>query len=199
MTITDGRRARGAVSRSSVMRLAVNRASIDGLAGLTIGSLALGVGHSKSGVSGLFGTKEQLQLATVEAAREIFVEEVIAPALVLAGGRERLDGLLENWIHYSESRVFAGGCFFAAAAAELGSRPGPVRDAVAQASLDWDATLARVIQRAVERGELSPIDDMAQTVFETRAILDTANSNSLLFGSSAPYDRARTALKKLFR
>ena len=199
MTITDGRRARGALSRSSVMRLAVNRASVGGLDGLTIGSLAIGSGHSKSGVAGLFGTKEQLQLATVEAAREIFVEEVIAPALALHGGRERLDGLFESWIHYSESRVFAGGCFFAAAAAELGSRPGPVRDAVARASLDWDATLARIIGRAVERGELAPIDDMDQIVFEVRAILDTANNNSLLFASSAPYDRARTALRKLFR
>jgi AcrR family transcriptional regulator len=199
VTTIDGRRARGAVSRSSVTRLAVDRASVDGLAGLTIGSLASGVGYSKSGVASLFGNKEQLQLATIDAARDIFVEEVIAPALSLPGGRERLIGLLENWIRYSESRVFAGGCFFAAAAAEIGSRPGAVRDAIAQASLDWDASLARVVSRAVALGELSPIEDMEQIVFEVRAILDTANSNSLLFGSSAPYDRARTALTKMFR
>jgi len=117
MTIVDGRRARGDLSREIVMRLAVDIASVDGLEGLSIGTLAMGANLSKSGVVALFGNKEKLQLAAIEAAREIFIAVVIAPALKLQGGRERLEGLLENWIRYSEGRIFAGGCFFAAATA----------------------------------------------------------------------------------
>jgi AcrR family transcriptional regulator len=180
------------------MRLAVDIASVDGLEGLSLGTLATGAKLSKSGVVALFGTKEQLQLAAIEAAREIFVDAVIAPALAVAGGRARLDALLEGWIQYSETRVFAGGCFFAAAMAEVGSRPGPLRDAVATHMEAWADTLRRVINRAVDRGELTPRADTDQLVFEIRALLDGANTDSLLLGSSEPYARVRAALKRLW-
>ena len=197
MTTTDGRKARGAISRSTVMRLAVDIASVEGLEGLSIGTLATGAKLSKSGVVALFGTKEQLQLAAIEAAREIFISAVIAPALAVKGGRARLDALLEGWIRYSENRIFAGGCFFAAAMAEVGSRPGLLRDAVADHMEAWADTLHRVITRAVEHGELTPVAEVDQLVFEIRALLDGANTDSLLTGSSEPYARVRIALKRL--
>lgn len=197
MTTTDGRRARGEISRSAVMRLAVDIASVEGLEGLSIGTLATGAKLSKSGVVALFGSKEQLQLAAIEAAREIFIKAIIAPALAVKGGRARLDALLEGWIQYSENRIFAGGCFFAAAMAEVGSRPGVLRDAVADHMEAWADTLHRVITRAVDHGELEPVAEIDQLVFEIRALLDGANTDSLLTGSSEPYARVRVALKRL--
>ena len=197
MTTTDGRRARGAISRETVMRLAVDIASVDGLEGLSIGTLATGANLSKSGVVALFGSKEKLQLAAIDAASEIFIASVISPALKLQGGRERLEGLLENWIHYSENRVFAGGCFFAAATAEVAAKQGAVRDAIALHLERWNDTISRVISRAVERGELAKPADVGQLAFEIRAVLDGANTDSLIFGSAAPYERARIALRRL--
>jgi AcrR family transcriptional regulator len=197
MTTTDGRRARGDLSRETVMRLAVDIASVDGLEGLSIGTLAMGANLSKSGVVALFGSKEKLQLAAIQAAREIFIAFVISPALALQGGRERLDGMLDNWIRYSETRIFAGGCFFAAATAEVASKQGPVHDAVADQVRGWDDTLSRVIIRAVDKGELDPPEDVAQLAFEIRAVLDAANTDSLIFGSAEPYARARVALQRL--
>ena len=179
------------------MRLAVDIASVDGLEGLSIGTLATGANLSKSGVVALFGNKEKLQLAAIDAAREIFIAVVIAPALKLQGGRERLDALLDNWIRYSEGRIFAGGCFFAAATAEVASKQGAVHDAVADQLRAWDHTISRVIVRAVEKGELDRPDDVGQLAFEIRSVLDGANTDSLIFGSPAPYDRARAALRRL--
>ena len=196
-TIADGRRARGDESRRRVMERAVDLASLGGLDGLSIGALAADTDRSKGGVVALFGTKEQLQLATVEAAREIFIERVIAPALQVAGGRDRLDALLNGWLDYSETRVFAGGCFFAAAAMELGPRPGPVRDAVALTMAEWHDTVRRVIQRAMDAGELATSTQAEQLAFEVTAILDGANSASRLTDSAAPYARARVALQRL--
>jgi AcrR family transcriptional regulator len=193
----DGRRARGDTSRRAVMRVAVDLASVDGLEGLTIGSLATEASMSKGGVVALFGSKEKLQLATIAAAAEIFRETVVVPALEVPGGRERLTVLLERWLGYSETRVFAGGCFFAAAMAEFGSRPGPVRDAVADSMRQWHEFLRRTIARAVERGELPADTDAVQLTFELTSILDGANSLSLLFDSAEPYDRARASLAKL--
>ena len=199
MTTIDGRKARGARSRGAIMRRAVDLASVGGLDGLTIGSLAAEADVSKSGVVALFGSKEQLQLATIEAAREIFVGAVITPALEVHGRLDRLNALLENWLRYSESRVFSGGCFFAAATAEFGARPGPVRDAIAAMMQEWHAFVERAIVRAVQIGELPASTDAAQLTFELTSILDGANSLSLLLDSDAPYARARTAVAMLLR
>jgi len=198
MTQIDGRRARGATSRRTVMTLAVDLASVDGLEGLSLGTLAAKADMSKGGVVALFGSKEQLQLATVAAAKEIFVANVVTPALEEKGGLARLLVLLDAWLRYSESRVFAGGCFFAAATSELGSRRGPVRDAVVGAMVEWQQFVRRTIAGAIEREELDAATDAAQLTFEITSLLDGANDMSLLLDSNEPYERARTALAKLF-
>jgi AcrR family transcriptional regulator len=193
----DGRRARGDSSRRAVMAIAVDLASVDGLEGLSIGALAARSGMSKGGVVALFGSKEKLQLATIDAAIEIFREHVIVPALAESGGLARLHMLTDAWLRYSQSRVFAGGCFFAAASAELGSRPGTARDAIAQAMGDWQAFVRRTVDRALDRGELPAGTDAGQLAFEITSLLDGANDLSILFGSDEPYVRARTAIDRL--
>jgi AcrR family transcriptional regulator len=197
MTQVDGRRTRGETSRRAIMALAVDLASVEGLEGLSIGTLAARADMSKGGVVALFGSKQDLQLSTVAAAREIFISKVITPALEEKGGLARLLVLLDGWLRYSESRVFAGGCFFAAAASEFGSQHGPVRDAVATAMIDWHGFLKRTIQRAIDRDELDAATDPAQLTFEITSLLDGANDLSLLLDSNEPYERARVGLGRL--
>src|SRR3954468_38886 len=196
---SDGRRLRGDSSRRAIMAVAVDLASVDGLDGLSIGALASRSGMSKGGVVALFGSKEQLQLATVDAAIEVFHEHVLAPALAEKGGLARLRVLTDSWLRYSQSRVFSGGCFFAAASAELGSPPGVVRDAIAKAMTDWQAFVRRTVERALDRGELAADTDAGQLSFEITSLLDGANDLSLLFGSDEPYARARTAIHRLLK
>ncbi|MET4097019.1 TetR/AcrR family transcriptional regulator [Arthrobacter sp. UYCu712] len=193
----DGRTARGLKSRKTVLEQAVNMASIEGLEGLSIGGLAARAALSKSGVAVLFGSKEQLQLATVEAAREVFMAAVVAPALKTAPGLARLRVLLDDWLAYSRDRVFSGGCFFTAASTELDSKSGPVREAVAKAVLEWHSLLASEIQTAADAGELSGAD-VNQLVFETTAFLEAANAHSLLTGSAEPYTAAKRALARIY-
>ncbi|HOY82654.1 MAG TPA: TetR family transcriptional regulator C-terminal domain-containing protein [Rhodoglobus sp.] len=196
-TLEDGRRVRGDVSRRAVMERAVNLASVEGLDGLSIGALAAESAMSKGGIVALFGTKEQLQLATVEAARQLFTETVITPALAAPAGLTRLRTLVEAWLDYSERRVFQGGCFFAAATAEMGTKPGPVRDAVAAAMDDWRDFVAGAVQRAIDAGDLSATVDPDQLAFEIIALLDGANAASVLRDTVEPYSRARSAISRL--
>jgi AcrR family transcriptional regulator len=179
------------------MRAAVDVASVGGLDGLSIGGLASAVSMSKSGIAGLFGSKEDLQLAAIAAAAEIFQERVIAPALKAPAGLERLRTLVDAWIDYSEGRVFSGGCFFAAAAAEYRARPGVVRDAIAAQMLRWHEFIAGAVTRAMATGELPADTEPPQLAFEISALLDAANDASLLHDTAAPYVRARTAIDAL--
>ena len=192
----DGRRLRGDESRRVILAHAIDTASVDGLEGLTIGRLADAVGHSKSGVATLFGSKEQLQLATVAAAREVFIDRVVVPARASSErGLARVCALITSWLAYSDDRVFRGGCFFAATSVEYDAKPGPGRDAVVAASSEWEDYLALSIERAMDAGELPGLDDPRQLTFEAVSFLEAANTRSLLHASAEPYDRAATALR----
>lgn len=192
----DGRRLRGDESRRTIIGHAIDSATVEGLDGLTIGRLAAASGHSKSGVATLFGSKEQLQLATIAAARAVFVEHVVAPARAESErGLARLCALVSHWIAYSEDRVFRGGCFFAATSVELDARPGTLRDAVVAASVEWEDYLSLTVSRAMAAGELPLLDDARQLTFEIVSFLEAANTRSLLHESTEPYRRAATAVR----
>lgn len=190
---------RGDESRRTILAHAVDTASVDGLGGLTIGRLADAAGHSKSGVATLFGSKEQLQLAVVAAARDVFIERVVAPARAQTPrGLARVCALLSNWIAYSRDRVFRGGCFFAATSVEFDAKPGPVRDAIVAAETEWEDYVTVSIEYAMSAGELPGLDDARQLTFEIVSLLEAANKRSLLHASAEPYARATTALHSRF-
>src|SRR5215471_12370135 len=119
---------KGERTRESILRAAVDLASVEGLEGLTIGRLADELKMSKSGLFAHFGSKEDLQLATVQMARQIFVEQITRPALSAPKGMPRLWSIIDRWLAYIERGIFKGGCFFTAASFEFDSREGPVRD-----------------------------------------------------------------------
>src|SRR3954467_13870149 len=99
-------RSDGEQSRATILDEAARLATVEGIDGLSIARLADSVGMSKSGLFAHFGSKEDLQLATIDAANLVFREIVIDPALAEATGLERLRGLLENFLHHVEARVY---------------------------------------------------------------------------------------------
>lgn len=192
--VTDRRRLRGDASRRSVLASATDLASVDGLDGLTIGRLADASGHSKSSIATLFGSKEGLQLATVLAAREIFTAQIVEPARSQPRGARRLAALLRGALRYSRDRVFSGGCFFAATAADVDSKPGPVSDAVRAALVDWYAYVGIQVAHAVDAGELRA-EDPEVLAFELIALNEQANARSLLLRDDRPYELAAAAMR----
>ncbi|GGL94474.1 TetR family transcriptional regulator [Streptomyces fumigatiscleroticus] len=172
---SDRRLLRGARSRQTVLRHAVDLASLDGLAGLSLGRLAGDLGISKSGVQTLFGSKENLQTAAVACAREVFDDEVVRPARSAPRGAARLRALTESWIEYARAPLFPGGCFWAANLADFDSRPGPVRDALFRCQRDWRALLAAELRHASDSGEIAELDPDL-TAFQLDAVLIAANT-----------------------
>jgi AcrR family transcriptional regulator len=189
----DGRIARGDATRRLVLRRAVAVASVDGLAGLSLGRLATELELSKSGVFALFGSKEELQLATIDAALEIFCSHVVTPASAVSPGLPRLLAACEKWLDYSEKRVFPGGCFFFNVGAEFDARPGRVHDAVAAASGSFAAFLRETAREAVALGHVDA--DPEVLAFELHALGRAANADAVLNGGTRAYELARRAIR----
>lgn len=191
--MADGRVERGNQTRRTVLDRTMSIASVDGLEGLSLGKIATDLGLSKSGVFALFGSKEDLQLATVRAAAEVFVEQVVQPVRKDPAGIAKVWRLCEHWLGYSGRRTFPGGCFFYAVSAEFDARPGPVRDEVARMGSDWTRYVERVVDEARLAGGFRDgfgAEDVSQLAFEIIALMELANSRSLLHEDAVAYERA---------
>jgi AcrR family transcriptional regulator len=180
-------------SRTAVLDRSVQVASRYGLEGLTIGGLATDLGVHKSNVFALFGSKEELQLATLAAARGILIEQVIAPASSFTEGLPRLTAIGEAWLTYLLSDVFAGGCFLSAASLEMDGRPGPVRDAVAEVMREWIAVLSTNIEAAIRAGDLRGDLSPGAMAFRLNALGMAANWQRQLFEDTSGVEHARAA------
>jgi len=188
-TRSDGER-----SRAAILSAAGKLATVDGLDGLTIGRLADHIGMSKSGLYAHFGSKEELQLATVGYAEEVFDYEVLLPAQQEEPGLPRLDAYVQQFLAHLQRATFPGGCFFTSVIGEFDTRPGSVRDRVAAYVGGWLARLREEVVAAQQQGDLDPDADADQLVFEIEAALMLANNLWVLSEDPGVFERARTAI-----
>lgn len=188
--------------RQEILHAALDLGSEQGLESLSIGRLAEAMGMSRSGVFAHFGSKQELQLATVAAAQADFEAKVLAPAQDAEPGLEKLSALFGHWLEYVEGIAFRGGCFFAMTTSEFGSRGGPVRDRLAQLSLAWIRDLLREARTAKRQRELQEDCDPQQIVFRLHAFGQEANWARELLDDDGAFERAResgTALLESLR
>ncbi|MDG9722619.1 TetR/AcrR family transcriptional regulator [Streptomyces sp. DH41] len=193
-TRIDGRIARGNQTRQLILQRAMETASVEGLEGLSLGRLASELKLSKSGVFALFGSKEDLQLATVRAAINVYLDVVVQPARDVPPGIGRLWRLCTGWLAYSRDRVFPGGCFFYSASAEYDARVGKVHDTLAGARANWLAYVEKTALDARQCGDIAEGTDVSQLAFELIALLEMANAESVLHDEFTSYDKAARAI-----
>jgi len=189
----------GEQSRARILAAAVRLATVDGIDRLSLARLAAATGMSKSGVFGLFGSKEALQLATVDAAREIFIAEVIEPALERKLGREQLLSLCEGFLDYIARRQWPEGCFFASVAAEVGAGDGSLRDRVAAGQKEWVGLLAHNARRAIEDGQLADDSDSDRIALELSTMLTGVDIAYLLHRDAELLERVRRIVRERLR
>jgi len=188
------RRADGERSRRAILDEAARLATVEGLGGLSLARLANAVGMSKSGLFAHFGSKEELQLATIDSATATFEEQVLERAAGL--GLERLRTLIDAFFRYVETDVFPGGCFFASALTELSMQPGPVRDRLVEFLDRWLGELEAAVRDAQAEGALDADEDPAQLAFEIEAALFFANAGFVVTRSPEAIERARRTIDR---
>jgi AcrR family transcriptional regulator len=192
-------RADGERTRAAILRTAASLATVEGLEGLSIGNLAGATGISKSGLYAHFGSKQELQLATVDTAEQILDSEVIRPALAARPGLDQLAAACEAFLSYVERRVFPGGCFFAATSLEMGARPGLVRDRIAGIQSGFTAMLRSFAATAIDQHELAADEDPERLAFELHAILLGADAQFVLRDDPMVLDLARQVVHRRLR
>jgi AcrR family transcriptional regulator len=181
-------------TREIILRTAVAMASVQGLEDLSIGELADELEMSKSGLFAHFGSKEELQLATIDTARQIFIDEVVIPAFKAEKGLPRLWKLYEGWLSYAERKVFPGGCFFTGVGFEFDGRTGPVRDRIAALMQEWLDALTRAVHEAQKAGHLHMSIDAKQLGFEIHALGMGAIWASQLLDDKKAFAKVRSIL-----
>ena len=188
---------KGQRTRAGILQHAVDLASLEGLEGLTIGRLAEELKMSKSGLFAHFGSKEELQLATIETADEIFRTEVVGVAHTAPPGIARVRALCEAFLAHLERGVFPGGCFFASVAAEIDTHPGPVRDRALATVAAWHSEIETAVEQAQQEGTIDSREDAGQIAFELDAYLLLANAQYVAAADPTTLDRARRAIDRV--
>jgi AcrR family transcriptional regulator len=199
VTLQRKQRADGERTRDAIVRAAVSLATVDGLEGLSIGNLATALGMSKSGIYAHFGSKQDLQLATVDEAERIFRAEVIDPALAAAPGLAQLIALCDAYFDHLRRQTFPGGCFFAGAILEMGTRPGPVKEQIAAFQSDFTSQIRQFVVRALAQHELPADEDPDALTFELNGITLAANSNFVLRQDPAALEMAKQIVRRRLR
>src|SRR5262245_61447047 len=192
-----GRKPRedGQKSRHAILDAAARLATTHGLEELSIGELAQHIGMSKSGLYAHFKSKEELELATIDTAAEIFENDVVRRVPDSVRGTARVVALSEAFLEHLARRVFPGGCFFATVAAQLAARPGQARDRVARLQQEWVGQFIAALRRAGADGEVQPDADLDQLAFEITAMLFRANFAWIMTEEKCVLDQARVGIR----
>lgn len=186
----------GLKTRKAILLAAVSLATVEGLEGLSIGGLAKSLGISKSGLYAHFGSKQELQLATIDEAERIFDLEVIDPSAKAAAGRGQLVALCDLFFDHLERHTFPGGCFFASALLEMGTRPGPVKERIGEFQQRLIGLIFACAAKAQESGQLAADEDLVILVFDVNGIILAANASFVISDDPAMLDVARRAIRR---
>jgi len=189
-TRSDGER-----TRRDILATAARLATVEGIRHLSIARLADEVGISKSGLYAHFGSKEELQLATIDTAEEIYGRDVYDRIVGVPAGLGGAIALADAHLDHMRRRVFPGGCFFDAAAGDLALERGIVRDKVAAFQEEWVARLRRNLEAAVAMGELPPDADLVQILYDITSYLVLAHSRLVFDGNDSGLPLAARAVR----
>ena len=154
-------------------------------------------GLSKSGLFAHFGSREELQVAAIEAGAARWTETVFRPALKARRGLPRIRALFENWLNWTARSGLTHACPMRAAAIEFDDRPGPVRDAVVEHFARLDRELTRAVQLAVSEKHFRADVDVEQFIFDLKGLLFAYEHAARLFDAARAGRHVRAAFEHL--
>lgn len=189
---------KGQQTRAHIIDTALQLATHNGLDSLSIGGLAEATHMSKSGVFAHFGSREELQISVVREYHHRFEQEVFYPALQTPRGLPRLRALFGNWMQRTSVELDAG-CIYISGAIEFHHSEGPVRDALVQSVGVWHAAMKRTIVQCREAGDLLPVADEHQMLFEIHGLILVLHYEARFLRSQGSMQRAWTGFENILQ
>jgi AcrR family transcriptional regulator len=196
MKTANSRPTKGEETRATILKAALAHASVAGYDALTIGALAEKTGMSKSGLFAHFGSKEELQIATLDEAVRRFNEAAFLPALSTPRGLKRLIALFDNWLHWT-ARAELVACPIMVASTEFDDQEGVMREAIVEHMQRMQQSIIKSAEMAIETGEFAADTDAEQFAFELFGIVSTCYRSRSLFRDPQANMRARRAFDRL--
>jgi AcrR family transcriptional regulator len=190
-----GTRSDGARTRKEILQTAARLATVEGIRHLSIARLADEVGISKSGLYSHFGSKEELQLATIDTAEEIYERDVYERLERIPPGVDGAIALADAHLDHMRRGVFPGGCFFDAAAGDIALERGPVRDRVVAFQSGWVGRLRDNLRVAIDVGDLPAGTDLDQVTYDVTAYLVLAHSRLVFDGNDSGLELAARSVR----
>lgn len=196
-SVVDGRRERGDRTRRAILEAAATLASVEGLEGLSIGRLAEHLGISKSGLYAHFRSKEELQIAAIRMAADMYERDIVAPAMQAAPGLPRLLAFADMFLDYVRDGPFPGGCFFIASSLDPARLRARVQRVLADNQRQLLDLFDECIRVAQKQGAVDRALDPEHTAFAVDAILVGADMNFVLFGDARYLEFARGEVRRV--
>jgi AcrR family transcriptional regulator len=193
---STGKVTKGEETRAVILKAALRHASVAGYDALTIGVLAEQTGMSKSGLFAHFGSKEELQIATLDEAVRRFNEAAFMPALSAPRGLKRLMALFDNWLAWT-ARADLAACPMMVASTEFDDKEGAMRDAVVEHMQRLHQAMVKSVEMAIQTNEFAADTDAEQFAFELFGIISTCYRSRSLFRDKDANTRAKRAFDRL--
>lgn len=189
--------SKGKVTRENILSKAFELASENGLESLTIGELAKQCGMSKSGLFAHFNSKDNLQIAVLDYANQIFTQRVIAPARERTSItiEEKLTLLLDNWLGWNHS--FQGSCMFLDAWKETSTEAAPTQQVLKKTIATWIEYLRIQVAKGIENGEFRQDLEPRQATFELYGLYLSAHLFYSIHGEQASNEHFWQGVKRL--
>jgi Transcriptional regulator len=184
-------------TKEKLLQIGVNQASINGISGITLGTLASESGMSKSGLFAHFGSKEQLQIDLLNESAQIGQQYVVEPAMRAGVGLPRLKKLVNLWFGWWRRADLGGGCPVAAALFELDDIENVVAAHAREMDRQWRALLAQLVREAIEAKHFSADTDVDQFVWELCGIYLAHHVSSRFSRDKTSDSRAKRAFAAL--
>ncbi|QNK80407.1 TetR/AcrR family transcriptional regulator [Nakamurella sp. PAMC28650] len=195
-TTTDQRLLRGDRTRRQILTRAVDIASAEGLASVSLGRLAYDLGLSKSGVNGHFAGRQALQLAVVSFAARLYADRVGAPAMAAPEGLPRVWAFCHRWLEFMRSGELSGRSFFLTAVVDYDARPGAVRDTLLRYRRRWETVFTQNWEQAQNLGHVRAGIDPRQLFLEVAGLITVATLDAQLCGNLEPFDLAQQGIRQ---
>ncbi|MDN3612142.1 TetR/AcrR family transcriptional regulator [Vibrio ostreicida] len=189
--------SKGKVTRDNILCQAFELASENGLESLTIGELAKQCQMSKSGLFAHFNSKDNLQIAVIEYANQVFIQRVISPARQCdpLNQTQKIKALLDNWLGWNHS--FQGSCMFLDAWKDASLTQSPTQKALQKTLTIWIDYLKIQVEKGVDTGEFSSFLDPQQATFELYGLYLSAHLFYSTHGEQASYPHFWQGVERL--